>query len=127
MFNLNLNSLNPTTTSSSNSKYNTIIPTNLNINTSYNDSNSKTVVPTTFQLNTDDFTYTVLTGGDSDDDDDNNDKHNNETSTSNSNFFFPNKNELQKRIKSDYITQFYVGSLTVIGLFILFRMIQKSK
>ncbi len=27
----------------------------------------------------------------------------------------------------DYAFQFYVGSLTVVGLFILFRMIQKSR
>ena len=29
--------------------------------------------------------------------------------------------------KNDYIAQFYIGSLTVVGLFILFRLIQKSK
>ena len=27
----------------------------------------------------------------------------------------------------DYVFQFYIGSLTVVGLFILFRMIQKSR
>ena len=27
----------------------------------------------------------------------------------------------------DYVFQFYLGSMTVVGLFVLFRMIQKSK
>ena len=29
--------------------------------------------------------------------------------------------------KMNYITQFYVGSLTVVGLFILYRMLQKTR
>ena len=29
--------------------------------------------------------------------------------------------------KNDFMTQFYVGSLTVVGLFIFFRVVQKSK
>jgi len=33
----------------------------------------------------------------------------------------------QSAYKNDYIAQFYIGSLTVVGLFILFRLIQKSK
>ena len=39
------------------------------------------------------------------------------------------ESSLQKPEKTtdDYIFQFYLGSLTVVGLFILFRMIQKSK
>lgn len=32
-----------------------------------------------------------------------------------------------EKTTDDYIFQFYLGSLTVVGLFILFRMIQKSK
>lgn len=32
-----------------------------------------------------------------------------------------------KTYKNDFMTQFYVGSLTVVGLFIFFRVIQKSK
>jgi hypothetical protein len=37
--------------------------------------------------------------------------------------------QTQKRDKTfdDYVFQFYIGSLTVVGLFILFRMIQKSR
>jgi hypothetical protein len=34
---------------------------------------------------------------------------------------------VQKKTTEDYIFQFYLGSITVVGLFILFRMIQKSK
>jgi len=34
---------------------------------------------------------------------------------------------LPEKTTDDYIFQFYLGSLTVVGLFILFRMIQKSK
>jgi hypothetical protein len=39
------------------------------------------------------------------------------------------KNEKDRKdaYKNDYIAQFYIGSLTVVGLFILFRLIQKSK
>jgi hypothetical protein len=33
----------------------------------------------------------------------------------------------QKKTIDEYIFQFYLGSLTVVGLFILFRMIQKSR
>ena len=32
-----------------------------------------------------------------------------------------------EKTTDDYIFHFYLGSLTVVGLFILFRMIQKSK
>lgn len=32
-----------------------------------------------------------------------------------------------KKSKDDYLFQVYLGSVTVVGLFILFRMIQKSK
>ena len=32
-----------------------------------------------------------------------------------------------KKTMDDYVFQFYLGSLTVVGLFILFRMIQKSR
>ena len=35
--------------------------------------------------------------------------------------------EEQKKTIDEYIFQFYLGSLTVVGLFILFRMIQKSR
>jgi hypothetical protein len=30
-------------------------------------------------------------------------------------------------MKDNYVMQFYIGSLTIVGLFVLFRMIQKSK
>jgi hypothetical protein len=32
-----------------------------------------------------------------------------------------------EKTNEDYLFQFYLGSMTVVGLFILFRMIQKSK
>jgi len=32
----------------------------------------------------------------------------------------------KKKTTDDYLFQVYVGSLTVVGLFVLFRMIQKS-
>jgi hypothetical protein len=32
-----------------------------------------------------------------------------------------------EKTTDDYLFQFYLGSMTVVGLFILFRMIQKSK
>jgi len=32
-----------------------------------------------------------------------------------------------EKSNDDYLFQFYLGSVTVVGLFILFRMIQKSK
>ena len=32
-----------------------------------------------------------------------------------------------EKTPDDYLFQFYLGSMTVVGLFILFRMIQKSK
>lgn len=34
---------------------------------------------------------------------------------------------LPEKSTDDYMFQFYLGSMTVVGLFILFRMIQKSK
>jgi hypothetical protein len=39
----------------------------------------------------------------------------------------PTPTKPNKKSKDDYLFQFYLGSLTVVGLFILFRMIQKSK
>lgn len=33
----------------------------------------------------------------------------------------------QKKTVDDYVFQLYLGSLTVVGLFVLFRMIQKSR
>jgi len=33
----------------------------------------------------------------------------------------------KEKTNDDYLFQFYLGSLTVVGLFVLFRMIQKSK
>lgn len=39
----------------------------------------------------------------------------------------PESHEKEKKTIDDYAFQFYVGSLTVVGLFILFRMIQKSR
>ena len=33
----------------------------------------------------------------------------------------------QEKTTDDYLFQFYLGSITVVGLFVLFRMIQKSK
>ena len=33
----------------------------------------------------------------------------------------------EKKVKMDYTTQFYVGSLTVIGLFVFYRLLQKTK
>jgi hypothetical protein len=36
----------------------------------------------------------------------------------------PKKTE---KTTDDYLFQFYLGSLTVVGLFVLFRMIQKSR
>jgi hypothetical protein len=32
-----------------------------------------------------------------------------------------------EKTTDDYMFQFYLGSMTVVGLFILFRMVQKSK
>jgi hypothetical protein len=37
------------------------------------------------------------------------------------------KSIVNDNYKNDYIAQFYVGSITVIGLFVLFRMIQKTR
>jgi hypothetical protein len=39
----------------------------------------------------------------------------------------PESHETEKKTMDDYAFQFYVGSLTVVGLFMLFRMIQKSR
>jgi hypothetical protein len=42
----------------------------------------------------------------------------------------PIENESAKpaeKTNDDYLFQFYLGSLTVVGLFVLFRMIQKSR
>jgi hypothetical protein len=36
-------------------------------------------------------------------------------------------NEPPKKTVDDYVFQIYLGSLTVVGLFVLFRMIQKSR
>ena len=36
-------------------------------------------------------------------------------------------NEPPKKTVDDYVFQLYLGSLTVVGLFVLFRMIQKSR
>jgi hypothetical protein len=33
----------------------------------------------------------------------------------------------QEKTMDEYLFQFYLGSMTVVGLFVLFRMIQKSK
>lgn len=33
----------------------------------------------------------------------------------------------KNKTTDDYLFQFYIGSLTVVGLFVLFRMIQKSR
>jgi hypothetical protein len=49
----------------------------------------------------------------------------NESSASHSS---ENTTHLKKeKTMDDYVFQFYLGSLTVVGLFVLFRMIQKSK
>jgi hypothetical protein len=37
------------------------------------------------------------------------------------------ESEKAKKPKMDWITQFYVGSLSVVALFVVFRMIQKTK
>ena len=42
----------------------------------------------------------------------------------------PEENDIQKvdsSIQNNYAMQFYIGSLTVVGLFVLFRMIQKTR
>ena len=39
----------------------------------------------------------------------------------------PNASAKPEKSKDDYMFQFYLGSISVVGLFILFRMIQKSK
>jgi hypothetical protein len=40
--------------------------------------------------------------------------------------YLEKEKEKEKTI-DDYVFQLYLGSLTVVGLFVLFRMIQKSK
>lgn len=38
-----------------------------------------------------------------------------------------NKNEISdKKPKMDYLTQFYVGSLTVVGLYVFYRLLKKA-
>jgi hypothetical protein len=37
------------------------------------------------------------------------------------------RSKQSEKTTDDYLFQFYLGSMTVVGLFILFRMIQKSK
>jgi hypothetical protein len=39
----------------------------------------------------------------------------------------PSSQPSPEKTTDDYLFQFYLGSMTVVGLFILFRMIQKSK
>ncbi len=51
-----------------------------------------------------------------------NEKQNPESSSQSS-----KKTTDSEKTTDDYLFQFYLGSLTVVGLFILFRMIQKSK
>jgi hypothetical protein len=36
-------------------------------------------------------------------------------------------NDSQKKPTRDFITQFYFGSISIVALFVIFRMIQKSK
>lgn len=38
-----------------------------------------------------------------------------------------NPSKPAEKTTDEYLFQFYLGSMTVVGLFILFRMIQKSK
>ena len=40
---------------------------------------------------------------------------------------FENIKVVSEKTNDDYLFQLYVGSLTVVGLFVLFRMIQKSR
>lgn len=40
---------------------------------------------------------------------------------------FTNAKVIYEKTTDDYLFQMYIGSLTVVGLFILFRMIQKSR
>lgn len=37
------------------------------------------------------------------------------------------KNEPKRTLKMDGITNFYIGSLTIVGLYLLYRMIQKTR
>ncbi len=39
----------------------------------------------------------------------------------------PDKNNAVTEYKGDYITQFYVSSLTIIGLYILYKVIKKTR
>ena len=45
------------------------------------------------------------------------------------NVSYPHKETIQPKEQTidDYLFHFYIGSLTVVGLFVLFRMIQKSR
>jgi hypothetical protein len=40
---------------------------------------------------------------------------------------FTNAKVIYEKTTDDYLFQMYIGSLTVVGLFVLFRMIQKSR
>ena len=40
---------------------------------------------------------------------------------------FTNAKVIYEKTTDDYLFQLYIGSLTVVGLFVLFRMIQKSR
>jgi hypothetical protein len=37
------------------------------------------------------------------------------------------ENDTDNKIALNYTTKFYIGSITIVGLFILFRMIQKTR
>ena len=39
----------------------------------------------------------------------------------------PTEKEIKKTKKMDVVTQFYFGSLSIVALFVVFRMIQKTK
>ena len=39
----------------------------------------------------------------------------------------PEKSTKNEKPKMDLITQFYIGSLTVVGLFVFYRLIQKTR
>ena len=42
-------------------------------------------------------------------------------------YTFTNAKVIYEKTTDDYLFQMYIGSLTVVGLFVLFRMIQKSR
>jgi hypothetical protein len=88
------------------------------IQTNYNEK-EESIIPVSIEQNKINNNFMVLEGDvyDKVEEYTRNDKHGIRT----------NIDDKKKVSKMDFSTQFYVGSLTVIGLFVFFRLIQKTR